>query len=57
LAATNNAESVMAQVLAKHNIKSTAAPAAKAAPVAAPAQTNVEAADEKASQEKVKELA
>ena len=47
----------MAQVLAKHNIKSTAAPAAKAAPVAAPAQTNVEAADEKASQEKVKELA
>lgn len=56
-APATDAASVTASVLAKHNIK-TAAPAA-AAP-AAPAQTTTqtgESAEEKASQEKVKELA
>lgn len=56
-APATDAASVTASVLAKHNIKTTA-PAA-AAP-AAPAQTTTqtgESAEEKASQEKVKELA
>ena len=61
-APATDAASVTASVLAKHNIK-TAAPAAAApaAPApAAPAQTTTqtgESAEEKASQEKVKELA
>jgi hypothetical protein len=52
----------MSRVLAKNHIKSAAPVAAPVAPVAAPvaaapALSSVDAADEKASQEKVKELA
>lgn len=53
----NNAQSVVASVLAKHNVK-TADPVAASAPVvAAPSKASENQAQAQASQEKVKEMA